>query len=169
MNDHQPLRKALGSALNLISYRQRTEAELRQRLGARFDTQVIDQAVGRLKEQGLVDDAQFAHAWSASRARHSPRSSRAIARELTSKGIARPLAEAAVEDLDDDSTAREAAARFARRLADADYDQFHRRLWAHLMRRGYSGSVARRALVELWDRRRHERSADHNGKTLPIP
>ena len=69
---------------------------------------------------------------------------------MTAKGISRSIADEAVIDLDDEETARVAAAKFARRLAGNDYEQFHRRLWQHLQRRGYSGSVARRAVSELW-------------------
>ena len=159
MNDDKPFRQALGRALNLISYRQRTERELRERLGERFELDVIDRAINHLKEQGLVDDEAFAHAWSDSRTRNSPRSARALVREMTGKGVARSLADAAVLDLDDEETARVAAAKFARRLAGVDYEQFHRRLWQHLQRRGYSGAVARRAVSELWQQR--EASEEH--------
>ena len=150
MTDDKPLRKALGRALNLISYRQRTERELRERLTERFEQDVIDRAVDHLKEQGLVDDEAFARLWTGSRTRNSPRSTRALVRELTTRGISRSIADSAVLDLDDEETARVAAAKFARRLAGNDYEQFHRRLWQHLQRRGYSGSVARRAVTELW-------------------
>ena len=151
--DDKPLRRALGRALNLLSYRQRAERELRDRLSDRFDPDVLDRAIDRLKEQGLVDDAAFARAWVDSRVRNSPRSARALVRELTGKGVARHLADAAVEDLDDRGTARTAADKFARRLADADYERFHRRLWQHLRRRGYSAPIARRATAEAWQRR----------------
>ena len=150
MTDDKPLRKALGRALNLISYRQRTEQELRERLAERSEEDVIDRAIDYLKEQGLVDDEAFARLWSDSRTRNSPRSARALVRELTAKGVSRSIADGAVLDLDDEETARVAAAKFARRLAGNDYEQFHRRLWQHLQRRGYSGSVARRAVSELW-------------------
>ena len=153
MNDDKPLRKALGRALNLISYRQRTEHELRERLAERFEEDVIDRAVDYLKEQGLVDDEAFARIWSGSRTRNSPRSARALVRELTSKGVSKSIADAAVLELDDEETARVAAAKFARRLVGNDYEKFHRRLWQHLQRRGYSGSVARKAVAELWQER----------------
>ena len=147
------IRKALGRALNLISYRQRTESELRRRLSEKAEPDVVDAAVERLKEQGLVDDAKYAMEWSDSRARRSPRSSRMIVRELVNKGVAPSLAESSVEGLDDDDTAYDAASRFATRLADADYEQFHRRLWGHLQRRGYGTGVARRAVSQLWQER----------------
>jgi len=159
MTDDKPLMKALGRALNLISYRQRTERELRERLAERFEQDVVDRAVDDLKERGLVDDVAFAHAWSDSRTRNSPRSARALVREMTAKGISRSIADEAVLDLDDEETAQVAAAKFARRLVGNDYEQFHRRLWQHLQRRGYSGSVARRAVSELWQE--HETASGH--------
>ena len=60
----------------------------------------------------------------------------------------------------DDATARDAASRFASRLADADYDSFHRRLWGHLRRRGYGAGVSRRAIARLW----REREAAATGR-----
>ena len=91
------IQKALGRALNLISYRQRTESELRRRLSEKAEPDVVDAAVERLKEQGLIDDAKYATEWSDSRARRSPRSSRMIVRELVNKGVAPSLAESSVE------------------------------------------------------------------------
>ena len=151
--DDKAIQKALGRAFNLISYRQRTEAELRRRLSEKADPDVVAVAVEQLKEQGLVDDAKYAREWSDSRSRRSPRSSRMIVRELVNKGVAPSLAESSVEDLDDDATALDAASRFATRLTEADYEQFHRRLWGHLQRRGYGTGVSRRVISRLWRER----------------
>ncbi len=140
-------------ALNLISYRRRAESELRSRLSEKSAPDVVETALRRLKEQGLVDDAKYAREWSDSRTRLSPRSSRLIVCELLRKGVPLSLAEDSVEDLDDAATARAAAARFASRLTDADYERFHRRLWGHLQRRGYGTGVSRRAISELWRER----------------
>lgn len=154
--DDKAVQKALGRALNLISYRQRTESELRRRLSEKAEPDVVDAAVERLKERGLVDDAKYAMEWSDSRARLSPRSSRMIVRELMNKGVSSSLAESSVEGLDDDDTAYDAASRFATRLADADYERFHRRLWGHLQRRGYGPGAARRAVSRLWRERQKD-------------
>ena len=153
MQDQKAIQKALGRALNLISYRQRTESELRRRLSEKADPDVVNTAVERLKERGLVNDAMYAREWSDSRSRRSPRSSRMIVMELVSKGVAPSLAESSVEDMDDDATALDAASRFASRLADANYEQFHRRLWGHLQRRGYGTGVSRRVISRLWRER----------------
>ncbi len=151
------LPKALAKAFDLLSYRRRTESELRRRLGDRFEPDVVDRVIERLAEQRLVDDAEFARAWRSERVRRSPRSARAILWELVERGVARHLAEAAVDGLDDEATARSAASKFARRLAGDDYEKFHRRMWGHLQRRGYSAAVARRAMSSAWRMRRRER------------
>ena len=144
------LRKAMGSALNMLARRPRAEGELRSRLSVKFDAETADLAVARLKERGLVDDAEFAKTWTSYRIRHSPRGARAIRAELAQKGVPRDLAESAVENLDDDATARRVADKFARRLGRDDYEKFHRRLRDHLRRRGYAHATARRAAFQAW-------------------
>ena len=91
MDDDRQFRRAMGRALNLISYRRRSESEIRRRLSERHSEDVIDLTVERLKEQGLIDDARFAREWCESRMRHSPRSSWAILRELSEKGVPRQV------------------------------------------------------------------------------
>lgn len=144
------LRKAMGSALNMLARRPRAEAELRARLSAKFDPETAGLAVDRLKARGLVDDAEFARSWASYRVRHSPRAARAIRAELARKGVPRDLAESAVENLDDGATAQRAADKFARRLRNDGYEKFHRRLRDHLRRRGYAHADARRAAFRAW-------------------
>ncbi len=153
MRDDKDIQKAFSRALNLLSYRQRSESELRGRLSEKFSASVVEETIERLREQGYVDDAKFAADWADARARLSPRSSRMIVRELVSKGVEPSLAESSVEDMDDDATAWDAATRFASRLAAYDYELFHRRLWGHLQRRGYGPGVSRRAISRLWKER----------------
>ncbi len=152
MLDDKPLRRAMERALNLLSYRRRTEREMRERLAQRFERSVVDAAIRRLKRQGLIDDVEFARAWVDSRTRNSPRSARALAKEMAGKGVAREVASDAVSLLDDERTANCAAEKFARRLANAEFAPFHRKMRAHLMRRGYSEATARRASMRLWER-----------------
>ncbi len=53
--------RAMGFAVRLLSYRQRSVHELRDRLGRKgIDHDVIERTIGRLMELGYVDDAAFA-------------------------------------------------------------------------------------------------------------
>ncbi len=153
MDEDKLLEKATSQALRFLSYRARSESEVRRRLAAKYAGRVTDSVVQRLKELGLLDDASFALEWTRSRVSHRPRSASAIRRELLGKGIDRDTAQAAVEALDDEESAYRAGQRAASSLSDADYMAFRRRLQGYLYRRGFNGAVIRRTADRLWEER----------------
>ena len=151
MSTDQSFQKAQEAALRLLSYRPRSEAELRTRLNSRFPPSAVDEVIRSLKQRSLVNDQEFAMLWTQSRDRQRPRSAAAIRRELVAKGVAADTAASAAGTVDDEESAIRAGARFARRLKDADFAAFHRRLGGHLQRRGYSSGVTRRTVSKLWE------------------
>ena len=153
MDEERLLEKATSHALRFLSYRQRSESEVRRRLQPKYSAQVIESVVERLKELNLLDDASFAREWTRSRSTHRPRSAYAIRRELVGKGVDRDTAQAAVENLDDEESAYRAGQRVAASLTDTDYATFRRRLQGYLYRRGFSGPVIRRTADRLWEER----------------
>ena len=153
MDEDKLLEKATSLALRFLSYRPRSESEVRRRLEAKYPVLVVESVVQKLKEQGLLDDTSFAQEWTRSRVSHRPRSAKAIRRELLGKGVDRDTAQAAVETLDDEESAYRAGLRAAASLADADYNTFRRRLWGYLYRRGFSQAVIRRTANQLWEER----------------
>ena len=155
MSTDQPYRKAQEAALRLLSYRPRSEAELRTRLSRRFPSPTVDQVLHSLKQRSLVDDREFAMLWAQSRNRQKPRSAAAIRRELVSKGVDPDTAAGAASIVDDEESAIRAGARFARRMADADFASFRRRLGGYLQRRGYGSGVTRRTVSRLWEEKSH--------------
>ena len=160
MNEDKLLDRATSQALRFLSYRPRSESEVRRRLAGKFAGQVTESVVQRLKELGLLDDASFAREWTRSRAAHRPRSAAAIRRELLGKGVDRDTAQAAVETLDDEESAYRAGQRAAASLADTDYISFRRRLQGYLYRRGFSGTVSRMTADRLWEEREALRNCD---------
>ncbi len=153
MDEDKLLEKATSQALRFLSYRARSESEVRRRLAPKYAGQVTESVVQRLKELGLLDDASFAREWTRSRVSHRPRSASAIRRELLGKGIDRDTAQAAVETLDDEESAYRAGQRAASSLADSDYVAFRRRLQGYLYRRGFNGAVIRKTADRLWEER----------------
>ncbi len=141
---------AWGAALRLLSYRPRTEREVRDRLARRFPEETAADVVDSLRAQGLLDDARLSTQWTESRSARNPRSARMIARELRAKGVDDALAEAAVREVDDDESAYQACLKYARTGGRTD-DAFQRRLLGYLQRRGFSQSVSRRAMRKLMD------------------
>ena len=127
-----------------------------------YPAEIVDEVIQDLRAQALIDDRAFARLWADSRLRNKPRSAWMVKRELLGKGIASEIAADAVSEFDDADSAYRAAAAYARRLANADYQAFHRRLGGYLARRGFSESTARRTAAQLW-RARDECDDAHNG------
>ena len=150
MTETESFQRARDAALRFISYRPRSEAEVRQRLRRRFPAHVVDGVVSELVDRALIDDAAFAAAWSDSRSRLSPRSASTVKRELLSRGVSADTARSALAGLDDADGALRAARKFSRRLEREDYLSFRRRLWGHLHRRGFHPSIVRPTIARIW-------------------
>ena len=149
------LDQAVSFALRYLSYRPRSEFEVRGRLRRTYHEQVVELAVARLKELDLLDDRAFAHAWSLGRAAHKPRSAALVRRELLAKGVDREIAQASVDTLDDWESAYKAGLRAASSssLRAADYTTFRSRVWGRLHRRGFSAAIVRGVVARLWEER----------------
>ena len=96
---------ALDAALRFLSYRPRSEAEVRRRLSRRFSHSSVDNAIATLREQGLLDDAAFAQFWHQSRERNRPKGISAMRWELLRMGVSRDVADDALEGTDEDESA----------------------------------------------------------------
>jgi regulatory protein len=139
------------AALHYLSYRPRSETEVRQRLRRRgFDNKVVDEVIFKLKERRLIDDVAFSEYWKNNRLSFSPRSGRLIKLELRQKGVAAETTSEVVKDLDDENYVYEAGLRKARRLSGSDYDDFRRRLYGYLRRRGFNYEIVNFAVARLW-------------------
>ena len=136
------LEAAYGQALRLISYRPRSEREIRIRLARKGQPEEVQDAViKQLRSEGLTDDAAFARMWIENRMEFRPRGAWALRAELTGKGVAREQIDMALEDFDEDEAARRAARQGARRYTHLSPDLFRRRLSAYLSRRGFSYQI----------------------------
>ncbi|HMQ31862.1 MAG TPA: RecX family transcriptional regulator [Chloroflexaceae bacterium] len=151
--------KAMLAAGRLLDARPRSAAELRQRLRRKqFPPEAVEQAVERLGELGLLDDAAFSRYWVESRQSGRPRGRLALRDELRRKGVARDTIEQALAEADAEAppdAERERAEQVARaalrRYADSpDRASFQRRLGGLLQRRGFSLDVIRPILAILW-------------------
>jgi regulatory protein len=143
--------RCLNAALHYLSYRPRSESELRERLYRRnFDEESIGRVVARLEELGLVDDMEFAQFWQDNRQAFSPRSSSLTRLELRRKGVAEEVISQVVTPASDGEGAYRAALGKARRLPVSDYQSFRRRLGEYLRRRGFSYGVINNTVQQLW-------------------
>ncbi|MHB1194372.1 MAG: regulatory protein RecX [Longimicrobiales bacterium] len=157
--------KVREAALNLLSHRARTRAELRRKLvGKGFRPARVDPCLDRLTERGLLDDRAVASAFVRDRIRHRPRGKARLTQELRAKGVSDPVARAAVDAvLDDEALSEEALAAkvlegwlkrqgpatlraLAAREPTPERERARRRLHGYLARRGFRGPALTEAL-----------------------
>ncbi len=151
--------RCLNAASRYLSYRPRSEAEIRQRLQQRgFDNDSNEKVLARLKEQGLIDDLAFALFWKDNRESFKPRSRWLTGMELRRKGLADSIIEQVVGEVDDSDSAYRAALSRASRLSPSDYEDFRRRIGEYLRRRGFNYEIIKDTVERIW-RERDESTA----------
>jgi len=149
-------------ALNLLSFRARSARELRRRLIQKGEAaERVDKVIDRLRETGLVNDADFARQLARTKV-SAGASRRRVHQELFKHGVAREVADEAVtevledEGLSDADTIERVARKKWRMLDGLDAPTRRRRLYAFLARRGYDADDVSRVVREL----ESERSAE---------
>ncbi len=148
---------SLNAAYRYLSYRPRSEAEIRLLLRRRgFDDELVQTTLVRLREQELSDDLAFARFWKDNRLSFRPKSKRLIQKELREKKVTAEIVDQVTADIDDDAIAYKLGANRMPSLARLDYRDFHRRLSGYLSYRGFSHEVARRTVARLWREHRGE-------------
>lgn len=89
----------LEAAARSLEARSRSVTEVRRRLtGAGYRADLVESAIERLTELGMLDDEAFARAWVESRDRARPRGERAIREELRLKGVDGAVIDAVLTD-----------------------------------------------------------------------
>ena len=156
----------LDAAARFLEARPRSVGEVRRRLvGAGYQAALVEAAIVRLGELGMLDDEVFARAWVESRDRARPRGARALRAELRLKGLDQATIDGALaergqrlgavagEDPDavaaepDLEAARRLLERSARVLARVDDPRRRReRAYTLLARHGFDAETCRDAI-----------------------
>jgi len=154
MSDHE---RAIERALRSLAVRERTEHELRLFLERRrFEPDVIDDVVGALREEGLLDDAGYARRFAEDRRLLDRWGSERITRDLVRRGIERELIDNALAGHDRDDELAVAVELLNRRFPlPFDGDRERDKAWRMLVRRGYEAELAYAAV------RSHEQGLRH--------
>jgi regulatory protein len=143
-------------ALNLLAFRGRASSELARSLLRKGEEKPhVDWAIARLTEQGLLDDAAFARAFTRAKVVGGKQSRRRVQQDLARKGVARAVTDEAIdtvfeeEAVDQREIVEEAARKKLRGLAGLEPTVQRRRLYAYLARRGYELDDIRDVLAAL--------------------
>lgn len=141
---------ALEIAVKFLALRERSEGEIQTRLRRScYPDSVIAQVMATLSLHDLVSDQRFAEQWVGSRSKRYGRGR--IAQELRMKGVSAQDAQQALEQFEEEEELRQACAQ-ARKLAKK-WKQEPMKITQALVRRGYSWSLARKAVQAAQDER----------------
>lgn len=140
----------LEAAVRFLEPRQRSIGEVRRRLTrVGYRDELVEGAIARLVELGVLDDQAFARTWMKSRDRARPRGERALRRELALKGVEREVADNVIAERDaaepeaDAEAAKRLLERNARALARVPDPRARRqRAYALLARHGFDSETA---------------------------
>lgn len=150
----------LAAGLRFLEARSRSVAEVRRRLTqAGYQPELVDGAITRLLEIGILDDEVFGRLWIEARDRARPRGERALRQELALKGVDRALVDTlltergdvAAHGSDPDAAAADRLlTRQARTLErETDPRQRRNRAYALLARHGFDSETASSAVRRL--------------------
>ncbi len=142
----------LEAAARFLEVRSRSVAEVRRRLtSAGYRPELVQGAIDRMGDLGMLDDEAFARAWVESRDRARPRGERALRDELRLKGVDREIVDLvlleradAVDTPPDRDAADRLIAKHVRTLERIDDPRRRReRAYTLLARNGFDPETCR--------------------------
>lgn len=143
---------ALQKALQVLSYRPRSEQEVQKKLSDDgYDAAIIQSVIDRLRANGLLEDRSFARTWVENRTVFRPRSRRLMAYELRQKGVSDEVVQETLAEAADDITlAYEAARLHARHWTGMEWVDFRKKLNGFLAQRGFNFETSDGVVRKLW-------------------
>lgn len=144
--------KALNYALNRLSYRQRSEKELRMSMKRKdYDEDNIDNAIEFCKEYGYINDFKFAESFVKDKINLNKYGPERIKYDLMVKGVSRDIInEVLIIDREDQlEMARKLAAKKKSSYKGDDQRSVYRKMSAFLQRKGFSYDIISRVVREV--------------------
>jgi regulatory protein len=142
-----PEEDAYELALRALSYKERTESELRGWLAEREVGEAeVDEVIALLAEAGAIDDASFARRYAADKRELAGWGPERIAQALEGRGVAREHVEVALAGEDEAGQLERAVALLGDRGIRCASERERRRALSLLIRRGYSKELAYEAV-----------------------
>jgi regulatory protein len=152
LREQDSIEVALQSAIHYLSYRPRSEDEVRKNLKKKvIQDHVIDEVIERLQQDGLVDDHKFAELWIENRSALRPRGSRILRLELRKKGISDKIIDSVTSNIDEDHLAFQAAKKQARKYRGLEWQDFRKKMYGFLARRGFDYGIISTIIPKAWE------------------
>jgi regulatory protein len=143
----KPDNDAYELALRALSYKERTESELRGWLAEReVGGTEIEGVIALLIEAGAIDDGSFARRYAEDKRELAGWGPDRISKALEGRGVARDHIDAALDGDDADAQLERAVALLGDRRMDCDSGRERERALGLLVRRGYPLELAYEAI-----------------------
>lgn len=144
-------------AYRLLSYRERSEREIKERLARKgFDEVVSEKVAEDLKAAGLIDDYRFAKAFAEGRVRYRPSGLELIRSKLYSKGIDGEIVNSVISAIegnyDEYAAAHELAGNRAKKFGKINREKAKQRIYGYLLRRRFKKEVVYKVLNEIFSK-----------------
>lgn len=148
-------KSAKDRALNFLSYRDRSEKEIRTKLrDVGYDENIIEWVIGELKRLKFLDDQRFAQSYAQTQMITRPVGEYFLKRELKQKGLDEELIEQTIEqtysEKDQFSVALELAQQRKKRYQNIEEVKAKKRVSDFLLRRGFGWDVVAE-VMERWE------------------
>ncbi|SDW25712.1 RecX family transcriptional regulator [Paenibacillus sp. CF384] len=136
-------------SLSHLGARQRTEKEIMRYLARKeIDPETAEKALERLRQEGLVNDKQYANMYASERMRTQMKGRRLLQQELVQRGISRDMAKQASQKLNEQSET-DIAIRAAHKkwpYIKGEPRERKQKLAVFLLRRGFPMNTVREAV-----------------------
>ena len=141
--------RAYDICLRFLAPRPRSVAEMRRHLTKKeVSVEIIDSTLGKLMDQNLLNDEDFARMFVDSRERHKPRSRFALGCELRQKGIKENIIDDILEGVDEETSAWHAVSPRLRTWQHLDSESLRKKVFNYLQYRGFGYEVS----LNTWNR-----------------
>ncbi|MBI2431113.1 MAG: RecX family transcriptional regulator [Candidatus Levybacteria bacterium] len=138
--------KFYNKALRFLSYRPRSEKEVRENLKKKkTESVIIEKIILKLKEQNFINDEEFVKWWIEQRTTVRPKGLRVIKLELKQKGIDTDLR----LKINDFEQAKKLIEKKATRYKGLTKQELYRKLGGFLSRRGFDYDTIKKSIDEV--------------------
>lgn len=151
-------RKTFDRAVNLLTYKQRSVKELRERLLEKDWTNelIVDEVIEKLKFYGYLNDAHFAKSFAASQIRQKPVGKRVLKQKLAQKKLDKETVEAAIdkalEETPEEEIIERAIAKRLRLKGKPETREDAKKFYDYLLRQGFSYDLVSSKMREIASR-----------------
>lgn len=147
-------------ALEFLSYRSRSEKEVRDRLKIKnkkskikIDETIIDKIIAKLKDKKFINDEEFAKGWIENRLRFKPRSIKLIKLELKHKGIDPEIINNLQLTVDNDLvSAKKLVEKRIGRLKSLPKQKIYEKLGRFLASKGFNWDIIKKSIDSVLEK-----------------